>query len=150
MTNDMNRPTMNESHEPIPSERRRRGREMLARVDGEAGVEVVERLATHFPDFADYVLEYPFGDIYARPGLGLREREIAVVAALTAMGNAAPQLRVHLKAALHVGCTPREIVEVVMQMSVYAGFPAALNGLAAVREVFEAKGIALPLAEPAE
>jgi 4-carboxymuconolactone decarboxylase len=149
MTNDMNRSTMNESHKPIPSERRRRGREMLARVDGEAGVEVVERLAKDFPDFADYVLEFPFGDIYARPGLGLREREIAVVAALCAMGNAAPQLRVHLKAALHVGCTPREIVEVVMQMSVYAGFPAALNGLAAVREVFEARGIALPLAEVA-
>jgi 4-carboxymuconolactone decarboxylase len=72
-----------------------------------------------------------------------------VVAALTAMGNAAPQLLVHLKAALHVGCTPREIVETVMQMSVYAGFPAALNGLAAVREVFEAKGIALPLAAEA-
>ena len=149
MTNDMNRSTMNESHKPIPSERRRRGREMLARVDGEAGVEVVERLAKDFPDFADYVLEFPFGDIYARPGLGLREREIAVVAALCAMGNAAPQLRVHLKAALHVGCTPREIVEVMMQMSVYAGFPAALNGLAAVREVFEARGIALPLAEVA-
>ena len=149
MTNDMNRSTMNEPHGRIPSERRRRGREMLARVDGEAGVEVVERLAKDFPDFADYVLEFPFGDIYARPGLGLREREIAVVAALCAMGNAAPQLRVHLKAALHVGCTPREIVEVVMQMSVYAGFPAALNGLAAVREVFEARGIALPLAEVA-
>jgi 4-carboxymuconolactone decarboxylase len=149
MTNDMKRPTMNEPHGRIPSERRRRGREMLARVDGEAGVEVVERLAKDFPDFAGYVLEYPFGAIYARPGLGLREREIAVVAALTAMGNAAPQLRVHLKAALHVGCTPREIVEVVMQMSVYAGFPAALNGLAAVREVFEAKGIALPLEEAA-
>jgi 4-carboxymuconolactone decarboxylase len=145
MTNDRKQPTMNESDAPIPSERRRRGREMLARVDGEAGVEVVERLANDFPDFAAYVLEYPFGDIYARPGLGLREREIAVVAALCAMGNAAPQLRVHLKAALHVGCTPWEIVEVVMQMSVYAGFPAALNGLAAVREVFEAKGIALPL-----
>jgi 4-carboxymuconolactone decarboxylase len=149
MTNETRRHAMNEALEPIPSERRRRGREMLAQVDGEAGVEVVERLAKDFPDFAGYVLEYPFGDIYARPGLGLREREIAVVAALTAMGNAAPQLRVHLKAALHVGCTPREIVEVVMQMSVYAGFPAALNGLAAVREVFEAKGIALPLAAQA-
>jgi 4-carboxymuconolactone decarboxylase len=149
MTNETRRHAMNEALEPIPSERRRRGREMLAQVDGEAGVEVVERLGEHFPEFANYVLEYPFGDIYARPALGLREREIAVVAALCAMGNAAPQLRVHLKAALHVGCTPREIVEVVMQMSVYAGFPAALNGLAAVREVFEAKGIALPLAAQA-
>jgi 4-carboxymuconolactone decarboxylase len=122
-----------------------RGVQALAAVDGEAGQAVVEQLARTFPDFADYVVEYPFGDIYSRPGLGLREREIAVVAALCAMGNAAPQLRVHLHAALHVGCTPTEIVEVVMQMSVYAGFPAALNGLAAVREVFDARGITLPL-----
>lgn len=125
--------------------RHQRGLERLHAVDGPAGVQVVESLAAAFPDFARYVVEYPFGDVYARPGLGLREREIATVAALCALGNAAPQLRVHLHAALHVGCTPAEIVEVVMQMSVYAGFPAALNGLAAVREVFGQAGIALPL-----
>lgn len=125
--------------------RHERGLERLHAVDGPAGVRVVETLATAFPDFARYIVEYPFGDIYARPGLGLREREIATVAALCALGNAAPQLRVHVHAALHVGCTPQEIVEVVMQMSVYAGFPAALNGLAAVREVFAESGIALPL-----
>ena len=126
--------------------RRERGLAQLHAVDGPAGVGVVETLAATFPDFARYLVEYPFGDIYARPGLGLREREIATVAALCALGNAAPQLRVHVHAALHVGCTPAEIVEVVMQMSVYAGFPAALNGLAAVREVFGEAGIALPLA----
>lgn len=129
----------------LKSDRRARGVQMLERVDGNAGVQVVESLASTFPEFANYVLEYPFGDIYSRPGLGLREREIASIAAMCAMGNAAPQLRVHIHAALHVGCTPREILEVVMQMSVYAGFPAALNGLAAVREVFAAQGIALPL-----
>jgi 4-carboxymuconolactone decarboxylase len=133
--------------ESAPSARRVRGEKNLARVDGKAGLEVIRNLEGSFPDFASYVLEFPFGDIYERPGLGLREREIAVVAALCAMGNAAPQLRVHIHAALHVGCTPREIVEVVMQMSVYAGFPAALNGLAAVKEVFKAEGIALPLAD---
>lgn len=135
--------------EPLAADRRLRGEQMLARVDGEAGLEVVRRLADSFPDFAGYLLEFPFGDIYARPGLGLRERELAVVAALCAMGTAAPQLRVHLHAALHVGCTPREIVEVLMQMAVYAGFPAALNGLAAAKEVFEAEGVALPLADAA-
>ncbi len=62
------------------------------------------------------------------------------------MGNAAPQLKVHVHAALHVGCSPAEVVEVILQMAVYAGFPAMLNGLAAVREVFELQGIALPLA----
>ncbi|MER8333998.1 carboxymuconolactone decarboxylase family protein, partial [Acinetobacter baumannii] len=78
----------------------------------------------------------PFGDIYARPGLSLRDREIATIAALTAMGNARPQLEVHLRAGLNVGLTRQEIVEVLMQMAVYAGFPAALNGIAAARAVF--------------
>jgi 4-carboxymuconolactone decarboxylase len=127
------------------SERHSRGVDRLRQVDGDAGVQVVAALAKSFPEFAAYVVEYPFGDIYSRPGLGLRERELAVVAALCAMGTAAPQLRVHIHAALHVGCTPAEIVEVVMQMSVYAGFPAALNGLSIVREVFSDTGIRLPL-----
>src|SRR3954471_1904526 len=103
---------------------RNRGRAMLEAVDGEAGIEVVDALARSFPEFAELVLEYPCGRIYARPQLGLRERELAVVAALTALGSAGPQLRVHIAAALHVGCAPAEIVEVVIQMSVYAGFPA--------------------------
>ncbi|MBX3619833.1 MAG: carboxymuconolactone decarboxylase family protein [Rhizobacter sp.] len=127
------------------SPRYERGLRQLAAVDGDTGQAVVAALAESFPDFATYVVEFPFGDIYSRPGLGLREREIAVVAALCAMGTAGPQLRVHLHAALHVGCTPAEAVEVVMQMAVYAGFPAALNGLAAVREVFAERGIVLPL-----
>ena len=136
---------MQAHREPIKSDRRARGEEMLERVDGRAGIRVVESLASSFPEFANYVLEYPFGDIYSRTGLGLREREIASVAALCAMGNAAPQLRVHIHAALNVGCTPQEILEVLMQMSVYAGFPAALNGLTALKDVFDAEGIKLPL-----
>ena len=117
-------------------ERFSRGLEKLKEIDGEAGERVVASLADIAPDFARYLIEFPFGDIYSRPGLDLRSREIAVVAALTAMGNAAPQLRVHLRAALNVGVTRQEIVEVIMQMAVYAGFPAALNGLMAAREVF--------------
>ncbi|MDT6961447.1 carboxymuconolactone decarboxylase family protein [Cupriavidus sp. SZY C1] len=128
------------------ADRYARGMRMLEAVDGATGQEVVKNLARSFPDFARYIVEFPFGDIYAREGLGLRERELATVAALCALGNASPQLRVHVHAALHVGCQPREVVEVVMQMAVYAGFPAALNGLSLVREVFAESGIALPLA----
>lgn len=113
-----------------------RGLDKLREIDGQAGERVVASLADIAPDFARYLIEFPFGDIYSRPGLDLRSREIAVVAALTAMGNAAPQLKVHLHGALHVGVTREEIVEVIMQMAVYAGFPAALNGLNAAREVF--------------
>jgi 4-carboxymuconolactone decarboxylase len=131
---------------PHPSpDRYRQGLAKLREIDGEAGERVVDSLAGIAPDFARYLIEFPFGDIYSRPGLDLRGREIATVAALTAMGNAAPQLKVHLHAALNVGLTREEVVEVIMQMAVYAGFPAALNGLAAAREVFtavDASGVA--------
>lgn len=118
-------------------ERFQRGWEQLKAIDGEAGEQVIESLSDIAPDLARYVIEFPFGDIYARPGLDLKSREIATVAALTALGNARPQLKVHIQAALNVGCTREEIVEVVMQMAVYAGFPAALNGMSAVKEIFE-------------
>ena len=119
------------------SERYIRGWEKLKEVDGEAGKRVVESLKDIAPEFADLLIEFPFGDIYSRPGLDLKSREIAVVAALTAMGNATPQLKVHINGALNVGCTKEEVIEVIIQMAVYAGFPAALNGLFAAKEVFK-------------
>lgn len=122
--------------------RYQRGLRMLSRVDGTAGEQVVAKLAEFAPDFARLLVEFPFGDMYARPLLGLREREIATIAALTAMGTARPQLEVHIAAGLHVGLTREEIMEVIMQMAVYAGFPAALNGIAAAREVFGLHGAA--------
>lgn len=116
-----------------------RGLRKLAEIDGTAGEQVIASLADIAPDFARYLIEFPFGDIYARPGLDGKSREIATVAALTALGTAGPQLRVHIHAALNVGCTEQEVVETIMQMAVYAGFPAALNGLFAARDVFEEK-----------
>ena len=125
------------TNEGKPNEERfERGVRALASIDGQAGQRVVDALADVAPDFARYLIEFPFGDIYARPGLGLREREIATIAALTALGNAAPQLKVHIEAGLNVGLGRAEIVEILMQMAVYAGFPAALNGLFAAKEVF--------------
>ncbi|HDX9149852.1 TPA: carboxymuconolactone decarboxylase family protein [Klebsiella michiganensis] len=122
----------------MTSERYTIGREMLQRVDGKGGDAVVNSLKDIAPDFARYLIEFPFGDIYARPGLDLRSREIATIAALTALGNAVPQLKVHIAAGLNVGLTQEEITEAIMQMAVYAGFPAALNGLFAAKEVFAA------------
>ena len=116
-----------------------KGREALARIDGEAGQKVVDALKDIAPDFARLLIEFPFGDIYTRPGLDLRSREVATIAALTALGTAAPQLKVHIAAGLNVGLSREEIVETIMQMAVYAGFPAALNGLFVAREVFAAR-----------
>ncbi len=124
--------------EPM-SDRFERGLRKLQEIDGAAGERVIDSLRDIAPDFARYLVEFPFGDIYSRPGLDLKTREIATIAALTALGNASPQLKVHIHAALNVGCSRQEIVETIMQMAVYAGFPAALNGLFAAKDVFSEK-----------
>ena len=120
----------------MSDKRYERGLQKLNEVDGEAGHNVVESLSDIAPDLGRYIIEFGFGDIYSRPGLDLRSREIATVAALTALGTAVPQLKVHINGALNVGCTETEIIEIIMQMSLYAGFPAALNGVFAAKEVF--------------
>lgn len=119
-----------------PDTRYERGLKNLAAIDGDAGQRVIDALADIAPDFSRLLIEFPFGDVYDRPGLDLRSREIATVAALAALGHARPQLEVHVHAALNVGVSRAEIVEILMQMAVYAGFPAALNALFAAKQVF--------------
>ena len=121
----------------MKSERFKKGWKKLKEVDGNAGVNVVESLKDVAPEFADLLIEFPFGDIYTRENLDLKSREIATIAALSVMGNAAPQLKVHIQAGLNVGCSKEEIVEVIMQMAVYGGFPCALNALFLAKEVFD-------------
>jgi 4-carboxymuconolactone decarboxylase len=113
-----------------------RGRAQLKQMLGTTGEQALENIAGISPDMARYVVEFVFGDVHTRPGLDVKTREIVAVAALTALGHAAPQLRAHLHGALNVGCSQQEIVELMIEMAVYAGFPAALNGLFAARDVF--------------
>lgn len=120
----------------MDSERYQRGWEKLKEIDGDAGERVVAALQDVAPDLARYIIEFPFGDVYSRGVLSLKEREIATVSALAALGTAQPQLKVHIHGALNVGCTRQEVVEIMIQMAVYAGFPAALNGVFAAKEVF--------------
>ncbi|WP_321507269.1 carboxymuconolactone decarboxylase family protein [uncultured Methanoregula sp.] len=120
----------------MTSERYKRGWDTLEEIDGDAGEAVIASLRDIAPDLGKYIIEFPYGDVYSRPDLDLRSRQIAVVAALTALGNAAPQLKVHIHAALNVGVTRKEVVGIIITMAVYAGFPAALNGMAAAKEVF--------------
>jgi 4-carboxymuconolactone decarboxylase len=122
-------------------DRYERGWTKLLEIDGEAGKRVIESLKDIAPDLGRYTIEFPFGDVYSRPGLDLKSREIATVAALTALGNALPQLKVHIHGALNVGCTRKEVIEVIIQMTVYAGFPAALNGMFAAKEVFKERDV---------
>ncbi len=113
---------------------------MLKTIAGGAAAHVIRSLGDTAPALGRYLIEFSFGDIYSRPALDLKAREVAAIAALTALGNAPAQLKVHIHGALNVGCTREEVVETIMQMAVYAGFPAALNGTAVAKEVFAERG----------
>ncbi|WJZ02940.1 carboxymuconolactone decarboxylase family protein [Corynebacterium freiburgense] len=111
------------------------GSKLLKEIDGAGGTAVVEALADIAPDLGRFIVEYSFGDVYARPGLTLKERELVTVAACIALGTCVPQLRLHMQGYLNVGGTTEELIEIIIQMAVYAGFPAALNGLSHLRSV---------------
>jgi len=118
------------------SDRYQKGLEVLKSVDPESEERIKGLLKDIAPDMAKLIVEFPYGDIYSRPGLDMKTRELITIASLVTSGNAPQQLKVHIKNALNVGCTKEEIVETIMQMAVYAGFPSALNGLFAANEVF--------------
>lgn len=112
------------------------------------GVDIIQQLAADrfeqfmaseiaeiAPDFARMAVEFAFGDLYARDKLDLRSREIAAIASLATMGDAIPQLRNHVRAAANLGVAKGEIIEILMQTAVYAGFPAALRALAACHDL---------------
>lgn len=126
----------------IPDDRLARGKARLSAITGRSGEEVMAALGDIAPDFARYIFEFGYGDVYSRPGLDLRARMLATVAGLVCLGHAERELRVHIGSALNVGATREEVVEVIMQMALYAGFPAALDALFIAREVFSARDAA--------
>ncbi|SEQ44606.1 4-carboxymuconolactone decarboxylase [Pseudomonas cuatrocienegasensis] len=131
-----------------PDNRRVKGVETLERITGTAGNNVVKSLSDISPELGEWIVDFAYGDVFSRPGVALCTRELATIAALTALGNAQPQLKVHIEGALNVGCKPEEIVEIIIQMAVYAGFPSALNGISAAREVFAKRGIKIVAPPP--
>lgn len=111
------------------------GLKKLKEIDGGAGEKVIASLSNISPELGRFIVEYAFGDIYTRDNLDLKSKEIAVVAALTAMGTAQLQLRVHVNGALNTGCSINELKEIILQMSVYAGFPSCINAMNILKEV---------------
>ena len=124
-------------------DRHQRGLETLEKITGGGTAKLIDSLKDIAPELGDWIIDFAYGDVVARPQLPLQTRELVTVGALTALGNAQPQLKAHIKGALNAGCTPREVVEVILQMAVYGGFPTALNGLTAAREVFAERQISV-------
>ena len=126
------------------------GMEVLKRVDGEAGRRVVDSLADINPELGHQVVAWAFGEIYDRPGLAPRDRQLVTLGMLTALGGCEAQLDVHVNAALNVGLTPEQIVEALTHSAVYCGMPKALNATFAAKKVFAERG-RLPLGkQPAD
>jgi 4-carboxymuconolactone decarboxylase len=120
---------------PVTPDRYARGRDKLAEVHGAAGEAIVDSLG----DLGRDIVEYAFGDVYSRPGLALRDRELVAVAMLAAQGSSEPQLDVHLHAARNVGVTFEELREVLIQVAPYAGFPAAINAMRRLQALEDVK-----------
>jgi 4-carboxymuconolactone decarboxylase len=96
---------------------------------------MTSRVAELAPDFARMAIEFPLGDLYSRDRLDMRSREIVAIASLAALGGTGPHLGIHIRAATRLGVTKAEIIEILMQTAVYAGFPAALNALSSCHDL---------------
>lgn len=124
-------------------DRYEKGKKSLEGIQNRSVEEIFKDLEDIAPDLSRFVVEFPYSEIYTRPEVDLKTREICTVAALTVLGTL-PQLKDHINAALNVGNTPVEIVEIIMQMSAYCGFPKAINGIVAAKEVFAERDL-LPI-----
>ncbi len=123
--------------EPLTRQQRfDRGAAVLAAVDGEAGKAVVDALADISPELGRQVVSWAFGEMYSRPELAPRDRQLVTLGILTALGGCEPQLRVHIGAALNVGLTREQITEALLHAAVYCGMPRALNATFVAKDVF--------------
>ena len=119
------------------TDRYRRGLDALRRAAGGEPTEILAQLAAVVPELAQWTVEYAYGEVLSRPGLDAKVRHIAVIAMLTAAGNRADALRFQIIAAERDGVTRDEIIEMMIQIALYAGFPSALNGFAAIRDLMQ-------------
>jgi 4-carboxymuconolactone decarboxylase len=118
------------------AQRRERGLQLLQQMLGPEQAEWTRQLwhGIH-PDFEEYVLEFVAGEMWSRPQLDLRTRSLVTVAAVTALGRPLA-LELNIRMALNNGASRQEVMETLLQMGPYAGFPAAWEGLTIAHKVF--------------
>jgi len=124
---------------PTPTSRRQRGLQRLTETVGVEGGRVLNDLVQFSPELARHIVDFAYGDVHSQDTLDVRTRALVVVAALAAMGTAQRQLETHIGTARNCGCTRDEIMATLLVITVYAGFPAAMNAMAAARSAFAAE-----------
>jgi 4-carboxymuconolactone decarboxylase len=107
------------------------GRSIMDKLEPGLADKVTSRLSELDSDLPKLITDYAFGAVVGRPGLDLKTREMITVASLITLGNAQPQLELHMRGAMNVGVTQEELLEIVIQMAVYAGVPACMNAITA-------------------
>ncbi|MEV2212398.1 carboxymuconolactone decarboxylase family protein [Streptomyces sp. NPDC050997] len=117
------------------------GMTVLSSIDGESGQKVIDSLADISPELGHQVVAWAFGEMYSRPQLAPRDRQLVTLGMLTALGGCEPQLDVHINAALNVGLRPDEIVEALLHAAVYCGMPKSLNATFVAKKVFAERGV---------
>jgi 4-carboxymuconolactone decarboxylase len=123
------------------SERTARGADLLVKMLGEDSAEKVRAgWRAICPEFESYVVEFLAGEIWSRPALDLRARSLVTIAALAALGRTRG-LELNLRMALNNGVSKQEIIETLLHIAPYAGFPAAWEGLALAHDVFARAGV---------
>src|ERR1043165_2615028 len=125
--------------ETLMNQKYEQGLDFLRTIAGDAADQLIANLDAAAPGFSKALVPFAVVDVCGRPGLDMKTRELITVAALAAHVNSGLQLKLHIGGALNVGCTPTEIVEALVQISLYAGIPATLNSLAIAGEVFGAR-----------
>ena len=113
-----------------------KGIEVLTEMTGTEGKQTLETLKEIFPDFEEKIIAFGFGEVYSRPNLDLKMREVVTMTALISQG-AFDQLGFHMKAALRVGLKPEEILEIILHCALYVGFPKACSALGLAGEVLK-------------
>jgi len=119
-----------------------RGRALLAEIAPDIEPTIAARYDELLPGMSQNLVEWSYGNQYSRPGLDLKSRYIATIAALTALGGQTrPQLKVNIRSGLKAGLSKTEIAETIWQMSLYGGLPASINALNAAIEIFEEQNL---------
>ena len=100
-----------------------------------------EKIISHFesvsPDFANYVVDFAYGDLYTRQNFTDKNRELAAVSCLIARGNTGLPLKSHLKVMLNVGWKKEEIIELIIFLIGYIGFPSCVDAIGTFKQVLE-------------
>lgn len=113
------------------------GKQRIKEIIGDRAEGLIKMFEAISPDFANYIIEFGYGDIYARPNFSDKYRELAAVACLIGQGNTGLPLKAHINGMLNVGWNMQEIIELFIFLIGYSGFPACVDAMMTLKQIVE-------------